>query len=107
MAGQISSILQQGRQNKSLVGIFVLSRTLPKLFLEITYLLPKHSMISPVRVDLLLFSNAREAAFLTIADAPIQPKIVGFILNSLSPADWRAQERNTATLVTEVQQIFY
>ena len=35
--------------------------------------------MSLVRVDLFLFSKARDAAFLSKADAAMQPKTVGFI----------------------------
>ncbi|KAK1562846.1 hypothetical protein Q3G72_017898 [Acer saccharum] len=44
-------------------------------------LLPKHLMMSLVRVDLFLFSKARDAAFLNKADAAMQPNTVGFIAN--------------------------
>ena len=43
------------------------------------YLCPKQSMISVVRVDLFLCSNARDAAFLNKAEAAMQPKTVGFV----------------------------
>lgn len=42
------------------------------------YLLPKHSMMSVVRVDLFLVSKARDAAFLIKVDPAMQPSIVGF-----------------------------
>lgn len=46
---------------------------------SLSHLLPKHSMISPVRVDLLLLLKAIPAAFLSKADAAMQPNSVGFI----------------------------
>lgn len=45
---------------------------------KVIYLLPKHSMISVVRVDLFLSSKASEAAFLNKVDPAMQPNIVGF-----------------------------
>lgn len=44
---------------------------------RIQYLLPKNSMISPVRVDLFLFSKASDAAFLIKADPAMLPSTVG------------------------------
>lgn len=72
---------------------------------EKTNLLPKHSIMSLVRVDLFLSWNAREAAFLNIADAAMQPKIVGFIPSSCLPAHWRAQDRKSATLAVKERDI--
>lgn len=46
---------------------------------NIRYLLPKHSMMSPVTVDLFLFEKASDAAFLNIADPAMHPKTVGFL----------------------------
>lgn len=44
---------------------------------RIQYLLPKHSMISLVSVDLFLFSKASDAAFLIKADPAMLPSTVG------------------------------
>lgn len=79
------------------------------------HLLPKHSMISLVRVDLLLSSKASDAAFLIKMDPAMQPNIVGFILCSASAARCRAQDRNSATLkaskginqISKVQQSIF
>lgn len=59
-------------------------------------------MISPVSVDLVLFLNARAAAFLSRAEPAIHPSIVGFRANSPLATCWRAQHRNTATLTMKI-----
>jgi hypothetical protein len=48
-------------------------------FSIISYLFPKHSMMSPVTVDLFLFEKAREAAFLIIAEPAMDPNTAGFL----------------------------
>lgn len=62
------------------------------------HLLPRHSIISLVSVDLFLFSKATDAAFRIKIDPAMQPNIVGFMLSFDSTSCWRAQERNNATL---------
>lgn len=62
------------------------------------YLLPKCSIMSVVSVDLLLLSNACEAAFLSKADPAMHPITVGLMLASPLAAHWRAHDTNTATL---------
>lgn len=42
------------------------------------YLIPKHSIISPVSVDLFLLLKVSEAAFLSKADPAMHPITVGF-----------------------------
>lgn len=55
-------------------------------------------MISPVRVDLLLPSNARDAAFLNKAEPVMHPKMVGLVVSPLCEAYWLAHDIKTATL---------
>ena len=53
---------------------------------DIIYLLPKHSMISLVSVDLFLCSKANDAAFRIKIDPAMQPNIVGFMFSLDSPS---------------------
>lgn len=62
------------------------------------HLFPKCSIMSVVRVDLLLLSNACEAAFLSKTDPAMHPITVGLMLASASAPHRRAHEMNTATL---------
>lgn len=97
-AGQISSKLETRRKRFWIYLIYVYS-WLQNAKVECeSYLLPRYSMISVVRVDLFLSWNARNAAYLNNADAAMQPKLVGVILSSSLAVHWRAQDKNTATL---------
>lgn len=44
----------------------------------VIYLAPKHSIISVVRVALLLFTKAKDAAFLKSAEPATLPRTIGF-----------------------------
>jgi hypothetical protein len=78
-AGQISSKLQK-RMNELIRKLdFLIIRQIFYKFSITSYLFPKHSMMSPVTVDLFLFEKAREAAFLIIAEPAMDPNTAGFL----------------------------
>lgn len=64
------------------------------------HLLPKCSIISVVRVDLRLLSNAYEAAFLNRRDPAMHPKTLGLELSSCLAAQLLAHDMNTAMLAS-------